>query len=1292
MTQFIKVGGLSIITAVFGIFVFILVQILPLFRGAEVHERRTVQIPAGDYRAFGVDEWGELPFVITADGTIYFVDLKGNAAPQNVDPGFAEQKTISAFQYDPTRQKIIFGTSDGHFSIAEIGYGTTFDGKNRKVIQALKAGPFFPVGQPGFPVREIRFADSDQNKLIAVLQDVDGKTRVYTETLEQTQSLMGAGEIVVGKPFDLTSQIDGEPAILSVNMAASDIVVANRKGEVFYFAFSGGDLRLIQRFQPFQDLQDPAISSMDYLFGGVSLVFAARDGTNRVFSLYTEEGGDIRKFGKTKEFASLPGPATFFAPSVRNKAFLTGSGSFASLRFSTTEDIRWEQNLPFRISQAAIGGKFNSLYFLDTQNKLHIYQLKDPHPESSLKALFGKIWYEGARKPDYVWQSTGGTDDFEPKLSLVPLIIGTLKGTLYAMLFALPIALLAATYTSQFLHPNFRIIVKPIMEIMASLPSVVLGFLAALWLAPILEERVPSVIVMLVLIPLSALLFGWLWSRLPIQYRVLIKPGYEWIFFLPVLVIASVLSWQLGPVLEKALFVTQDPSTGKLVADFRLWWPHATGLPFEQRNSLIVGFMMGFAVIPIIFTIAEDAMSNVPQALRSGSLALGASRWQTAVRIILPTASAGIFSAIMIGLGRAVGETMIVVMATGNTPILDFNIFSGMRTLSANIAVELPGSPCPGHSVPNSFSGWNGAFLDDIYGEHLRRNPETTSSREVQNGMSTENKTSAAKTKAVGEPFVWFTSMGLTIGLVMVIYLLGLIIANGVKVFWPSRIARIQLREGSSAAINGSSFLGGAIIHEQKKITKALEGTPGEVEWQLFMGNKDQYGLSFKFVDHKDVADVQYPPGIISVERMEYGDAIGFPKSIQTRGKGAIFANDPKFRAQLESMVREGAKRRAEIKKVEKGQIGRINHEMEELQLQEKLIRKDNTASSQEAALKTIHARISVLQGEYDVLAKRAQELRAKQSEDTFAYSLITGEEKSIAMGQIVSYSFPNAMNFWQRLGFFFHRLWIFVSDEPREANTEGGIFPAIFGTFVMTLLLSVAVTPFGVLAAIYLREYARQGLFVRSVRIAVNNLAGVPSIVFGVFGLGFFVYLVGGTIDRFFFSEYLPTPTFGTGGILWASLTLALMTVPVVIVATEESLAAVPRGVREGSLACGASKWQTILRVVLPASAPGILTGLILAMARGAGEVAPLMLVGVVKLAPSLPLDGAYPFLHLDQKFMHLGFHIYDLGFQSPDSEAAKPMVFATTFFLILLVVLLNLGAIVIRERLRRKYSTGAF
>jgi phosphate transport system permease protein len=266
-------------------------------------------------------------------------------------------------------------------------------------------------------------------------------------------------------------------------------------------------------------------------------------------------------------------------------------------------------------------------------------------------------------------------------------------------------------------------------------------------------------------------------------------------------------------------------------------------------------------------------------------------------------------------------------------------------------------------------------------------------------------------------------------------------------------------------------------------------------------------------------------------------------------------------------------------------------------------------------------------------------------------------------------------------------KAWGFIADDPRESNTEGGVLPAIFGTVMMVLIMSVVVTPLGVLAAFYLREYARQGPFVSAVRIAVNNLAGVPSIVFGVFGVGFFIYFVGGTIDRWFFAEALPAPTFGTGGILWAALTLALLTVPVVIVATEEGLAAIPGGMREASLALGATKFETTLRVVLPAVMPSILTGLILAMARAAGEVAPLMLTGVVKLAPSLPIDGFWPFVHLDRKFMHLGFHIYDVGFQSPNVDAARPMVFATTLLLLTIVVLMNLFAIALRNRLRRKY-----
>jgi phosphate transport system permease protein len=298
-----------------------------------------------------------------------------------------------------------------------------------------------------------------------------------------------------------------------------------------------------------------------------------------------------------------------------------------------------------------------------------------------------------------------------------------------------------------------------------------------------------------------------------------------------------------------------------------------------------------------------------------------------------------------------------------------------------------------------------------------------------------------------------------------------------------------------------------------------------------------------------------------------------------------------------------------------------------------------------------------------------------------------TGQTLEIPVAKIVRVYYPNAMSTFSKILFYIAKVWEFVSDEPREANTEGGIFPAIFGTVMMVLIMSVMVTPFGVVAAVYLREYAKQGALTRTIRIAVNNLAGVPSIVYGVFGLGFFVYFLGGNLDQLFFPEALPSPTFGTPGILWSSLTLAILTVPVVIVATEEGLSRIPKSIREGSLALGATKAETLWRTVLPMASPAMMTGLILAVARAAGEVAPLMLVGVVKLAPSLPLDGNSPFLHLDRKFMHLGFHIYDVGFQSPNVEAARPLVYATALLLVAIIVALNLASIAIRNHLREKY-----
>jgi phosphate transport system permease protein len=341
--------------------------------------------------------------------------------------------------------------------------------------------------------------------------------------------------------------------------------------------------------------------------------------------------------------------------------------------------------------------------------------------------------------------------------------------------------------------------------------------------------------------------------------------------------------------------------------------------------------------------------------------------------------------------------------------------------------------------------------------------------------------------------------------------------------------------------------------------------------------------------------------------------------------------------------------------------------------------------------IERLKATIASAEARYKEKTDALEQLTARFNEYSVVMADANNQEKQIPAGHIVWALRPNEMGVIVKVGVYLGNAWMVLTDEPREANTEGGIFPAIFGTVMMVMIMSMAVVPFGVLAALYLREYAKQGTLVRLVRIAVNNLAGVPSIVFGVFGLGFFVYAVGGSLETMFFAESLPSPTFGTGGILWASLTLALLTVPVVIVATEEGLAAVPRDYREASLGLGATKFETIWGVVLPSAVPAILTGLILAMARAAGEVAPLMLTGVVKLAPTLPLDGYWPFFHFDRKFMHLGFHIYDVGFQSPNVEAAKPMVYVTTFVLIIVVVMLNLTAITLRNRLRKKYAGSA-
>ncbi len=549
-----------------------------------------------------------------------------------------------------------------------------------------------------------------------------------------------------------------------------------------------------------------------------------------------------------------------------------------------------------------------------------------------------------------------------------------------------------------------------------------------------------------------------------------------------------------------------------------------------------------------------------------------------------------------------------------------------------------------------------------------------------------------------GEPALWSLGGALAIGILMILGFLVLVLSNGIATFVPKPLRVVTQTDGKVTA--GEPFRSEVFKPVPQDVAQLspewqekIKAANGYVDRTLYrLGNFDIYGEDFRWVPEFLVAKVEQPKNLLFIERSEWGPFIGTVKTFKVDGVDQAFSglDDAKF-----TQVHEQSRERAQaIRKVERSDIGKVNRALDDGRLAlRKIELKDGKDSAAYRAADTRFAAQNVeLQRQYQALTEQVQKLREANAKNTLTLVEVGGREKTIDFSGLVRAYAANDLSLGQKIGVYFSRWAEFLVDEPREANTEGGVFPAIFGTAAMTLLMVLVVAPFGVITALYLREYAQQGRLVSFVRISVNNLAGVPSIVYGVFGLGFFAYVVGGSIDSVFFPERLPNPTFGTGGLLWSALTLALLTVPVVIVATEEALAAVPRSMREGSLACGASKWQTIKYIVLPRAMPGVMTGIILAMARGAGEVAPLMLVGVVKLAPQLPVDGTFPFVHLERSFMHLGFHIFDVGFQSRNAEAGKPMVFVTTVLLIALVAIVNATAIVVRSRLKKRFAGSQF
>jgi len=541
-----------------------------------------------------------------------------------------------------------------------------------------------------------------------------------------------------------------------------------------------------------------------------------------------------------------------------------------------------------------------------------------------------------------------------------------------------------------------------------------------------------------------------------------------------------------------------------------------------------------------------------------------------------------------------------------------------------------------------------------------------------------------------GQPWIWLNAGAVSVSLIMVVGLVLLIAVRGLAHFWPADVMQADyLHKGETTRVLGE-INGSEDVSLERLKDSGYEMEPGTqtenghvIRYLVKTGNRDILGSDFRVLLKPMLQNVAYPEDVMVVERREWGNFYGFLKAVKKDGE--IIAKGEEAHQIFQQRLDQALAIFDEISSIRKHDIGKINYNMERLRLRERRLELDGDSDPVKRA--AIVAERKALDEEYRQLQAKLSLLSEKIRRDSLVVETVDGRQIEIGAEKVVHAYFPNAMSVFEKLRFYFAKMWEFVSDEPREANTEGGIFPAIFGTVMMVMLMAILVTPFGVVAAVYLREYARQGLVIRLIRIAVNNLAGVPSIVYGIFGLGFFVYFLGGNIDALFFPEASPAPVFGTPGILWSSLTLALLTLPVVIVATEEGLSRIPRSIREGSLALGATKAETLWRTVLPMASPAMMTGLILAVARAAGEVAPLMLVGVVKLAPSLPLDGNFPFLHMERKFMHLGFHIYDVGFQSPNVEAARPLVYATSLLLIIVIVLLNLFAIRIRNRLRENY-----
>ena len=673
-TGTVRAGGFGIIASILAILVFIVAEVMPLIGGADVSLSRVDPLPGATVRAVVADEFGTHVAALDDSGTVRVLRVAdGQIAAQEslLESGVG----LVAAQVPPGSNLLTGATADGHILLVPVQWDAHFEGQQRVVTPKLGDHLSLEVDPSKQPVPVYTAALASAGAAAAG-QLADRSLVIVRQTREENQF---TNEVIEAQERFSTA-VSGRLTQLVFDRQQRNLFGADTDGNLWWWPLSPTGIGTAQIVPA-----GTAVTSLSLLLGGRSLVVGQADGALSIWFVAPQTNGEPR-LTRVRDFPRRGAPIAAIAPSQRDKGFLASDAQGGvGLYYSTSNRTLWTGRAPFVASALALGPRGNGAY-LAGDDRLAIYAVDNPHPEVSLDALFGRVWYEGYPRADFVWQSSSGSDDFEPKLSLTPLLFGTLKGTIYSLLIAIPLAVFGAMYLSQFMHPRLKVIVKPAVEIMAALPSVVLGFLAGLWLAPRVQEFFPALLVMTVAFPLLSVGAGLLWVAVPQRWRGRLPAGSEVALFLVVLALGLWASVSVSAGVERVLFG----------GNFQAWLLDATGLAYDQRNAIIVGLAMGFAVIPIIFAISEDAFSNVPRDLVSGSLALGANRWQTVTRIVLPTASPGIFSAIMVGFGRAVGETMIVLMATGNTPIMDWSPFNGFRTLSANIAVEIPEAPVNG--------------------------------------------------------------------------------------------------------------------------------------------------------------------------------------------------------------------------------------------------------------------------------------------------------------------------------------------------------------------------------------------------------------------------------------------------------------------------------------------------------------------------------------------------------------------------------------------------------------------